>query len=51
MLNKIISFLIILSILLFPDIRLGESFPSIQFIDFLLPLIAYVVYIGRKQLV
>ena len=44
MLNKIIAFLIVLSILLFPNVKLGEGFPSVQFVDFLLPIIGFIVF-------
>ena len=44
MLNKIIAFLIVLSTLLFPNVKLGEGLPSVQFVDFLLPIIGFIVF-------
>jgi len=50
-LNNIIAFLVVLSILLFPDFRLGEGMPALQFIDFLVPIIFVLVCANWKKIV
>ena len=51
MINKIIVFLITVSILLFPDIRLGYGLPALQVVDFLLPIIFISLIINRKRII
>ena len=47
---SILGFFLVFAAVLLPDIKLANSMPRRQTIDFLLPLIAVIVWIKRKEL-
>lgn len=47
---SILGFFLVFAAVLLPDIKLANSIPRLQTIDFLLPLIAVIVWIKRKEL-
>jgi O-antigen ligase len=47
---SILGFFLVFAAVLLPDIKLANSMPRLQTIDFLLPLIAVIVWINRKEL-
>ena len=47
---SILGFFLVFAAVLLPDIKLANSMPMVQIIDFLLPIIAVIVWIKRKVL-
>ena len=47
---SILGFFLVFAAVLLPDIKLANSLPMVQTIDFLLPIIAVIVWIKRKEL-
>lgn len=42
--------LLLISILFFPDIKLGSNLPAFQFLEFGLPITVFLIFINRKKL-